>query len=258
MKKSKFFLILLSLVLITFVACSQAAQVNEDTDTTGDIIDEDTIEVPEDAITAELELNSDEFAPGEIIKVTYTSPIDVEDDAWIGLLPSDVEHGDEEVCDEYDLDFHLIDAGEKDEVVQFTAPDEEGLYDIRMFDSDWEGNELISVTFEVTEDIESSDEGEVYIELDESVYTPEELILITYYAPLDIEDNAWIGIIPSDIEHGEEEVCDQHDLDYNYVEAGEGSTDFYAPTEPGSYDIRMFSSDYEGKEIISITFEVEE
>lgn len=255
---SKIFLILLSVfVLISFVACSQAPQ--DDSETTEDTVDVDTTEVEDEEIIAEIELDSDEYAPGEIIIVIYSSPENIEDDAWIGMLPANVEHGDEEVCDEYDLDFHLIDPGDKDEVVEFTAPDEPGLYDIRMFDSDWEGEEILSITFEVTDDAEEEIVGEdIYIELDESIYSPEELILITYYAPEDIEDDAWIGIIPSEIEHGEESVCDEHDLDYDYIEPGEGSTDFYAPVEPGSYDIRMFTSDFDGDEIISISFEVEE
>lgn len=158
MQKSNMLGILVVLVALSFsvlfFSCSQEPE-PQDTDTT-DVVEPDTVEVPE-VVEPELTLNAEYYLPGDEILVTYKVPAEFEDDAWVGLIPSEVEHGDEEVCDEFDLDFHLI-GDEKEAEVSFYAPEELGMYDIRLFDSDFEGKEIRSVSFEVVEEIPSGDE----------------------------------------------------------------------------------------------------
>ncbi|HOO32002.1 MAG TPA: hypothetical protein PK466_03065 [Thermotogota bacterium] len=93
---------------------------------------------------------------------------------------------------------------------------------------------------------------------DESgVFIPGELISVGYYIPAEFLDDApWIGIVPSDVEHGSETVNDQYDVDYVYLYDAEGVISMNAPDEPGYYDFRMNDSDYDGKEVTYLTFEV--
>ena len=147
-------LVALSFLVFSMASCSQEPE-PQDTDTT-DVVEPDTVEVPE-VVEPELTLDAEYYLPGAEILVNYKVPADFEDDAWVGLIPSEVEHGDEEVCDEFDLDFHLI-GDEKEAEVIFYAPEECGMYDIRLFDSDFEGKEILSVSFEVVQEIPSGDE----------------------------------------------------------------------------------------------------
>ncbi len=70
--------------------------------------------------------------------------------------------------------------------------------------------------------------------------------------------NAWVGIIPSNVPHGDEAQNDSYDLTYQYLNGmTSGMLVFSAPTVPGSYDFRMHDTDSNGKEIASVTFTVQ-
>jgi hypothetical protein len=87
--------------------------------------------------------------------------------------------------------------------------------------------------------------------------SPGESIAVAYTAPKGYKENAWVGIIPSDVEHGSESRNDQHDLTYQYLRGStSGSLTFKAPSKPGKYDFRMHDTDSDGLEVASITFEV--
>jgi len=76
-----------------------------------------------------------------------------------------------------------------------------------------------------------------------------------------LDTNAWVGLIPSDIDHGSESTNDQHDMSYQYLNGQvSGSMTFTAPNEPGSYDLRLNSSDSAANatELAYVTFEVTE
>jgi hypothetical protein len=69
--------------------------------------------------------------------------------------------------------------------------------------------------------------------------------------------DAWVGIIPSHIPHGDEAINDRHDLAYQYMEGRSRVTMiFRAPLEPGRYDLRLHSTDSNGVELASGAFEV--
>jgi len=64
-------------------------------------------------------------------------------------------------------------------------------------------------------------------------------------------------MIPSKVPHGDENVNDQHDIQYQYLQKkGSGVMKFVAPPEGGAYDFRLNSSDSDGVEITSVTFQV--
>jgi hypothetical protein len=96
------------------------------------------------------------------------------------------------------------------------------------------------------------------LSLGRDVYMPGDTINLVYMAPAGLPTNAWIGIIPSAVPHGSEEVNDQNDISYQYLEGTtSGVMEFIAPSAPGSYDLRMSESDNGGRELASITFTVQ-
>lgn len=67
--------------------------------------------------------------------------------------------------------------------------------------------------------------------------------------------NAWVGIVPADVPHGNESVNDQHDLAYRYLNnRPEGEYQFTAPAKGGRYDLRLHDTDSNGKEVASVGF----
>lgn len=80
---------------------------------------------------------------------------------------------------------------------------------------------------------------------------------VSFNTSVAFASNAWIGIIPSNIPHGSEDVNDQHDISYVYVKGEkEGIKEMAAPTTPSVYDVRFNDTDNNGKEIASVTFTV--
>jgi hypothetical protein len=95
------------------------------------------------------------------------------------------------------------------------------------------------------------------LKIDKDKYLPNEVFTVTYVAPAEFEKSAWIGIIPSGIQHGSESTNDKHDLTYQYLnKSTSGQFTFRAPSNPGSYDLRMHDTDNNGKEVASVTFTV--
>jgi hypothetical protein len=92
------------------------------------------------------------------------------------------------------------------------------------------------------------------LSLDKTVYRPNEEMVISFTASKEIADNAWIGIVPSNVSHGSSKKNDDNDIDYDFLAAEtSGRLLLLAPDTRGSYDIRM--SDPE-KEITSVSFQV--
>jgi hypothetical protein len=95
------------------------------------------------------------------------------------------------------------------------------------------------------------------LDTDKSAYAPGETITVTFSAPEGLPTNAWVGIIPSSVPHGDEAQNDTFDLTYQYLNGmTSGTLVFSAPSVPGSYDFRMHDTDSNGKEIASVTFTV--
>lgn len=104
--------------------------------------------------TNSLSLDQTTFAPGEPISVHFTAEPDLNETAWVGIVPSNVPHGSEVTNDANDLQYQQI-AGQTSGVLTLTAPSQPGAYDLRMNDTDyaWEnGKEIASVSFTVSDD----------------------------------------------------------------------------------------------------------
>ena len=201
-----------------------------------------------------LGLNVDKsvYGPGENIQVTFTAPADFAPNAWVGLIPANIPHGDESLNDQHDLAYKYLE-GQTSGTIIFAAPATPGPFDVRMHTSDNNGQEVASVTFTVAGAASSADS----LKLNKSVYGPGENIQVNFTASPGYPRNAWMGIIPSNIPHGNESQNDQHDVAYQYLEGQtSGTMVFSAPATPGSFDVRLHTSDNNGKEVASVTFTV--
>ena len=198
-----------------------------------------------------LTLEKTDCAPGESISVKFTAPSTYVEKAWVGIIPSDIPHGSEAENDKHDLAYQYLNKKTEGTLI-FKAPWKQGSYDLRMNDTDDNGNEVASVTFKVAGDV-----GTGTLKLNKTKYRKGREIKVEFTASDKFPRNAWVGIIPSNIAHGSEAVNDQHDLAYQYLEnRTSGTLIFKAPNKSGSYDIRMHNTDDNGVEVGSVTFTV--
>lgn len=188
------------------------------------------------------------FASGTKFTVRFEAAQTFHDNAWLGVVPSDVPHGSELVNDQHNLGYRYIRGRTAGEDV-LTAPSQPGDYDVRLHDSDNNGREVASAAFTV-----ETATGKVW--LDKNEFTSAENMEVHFSAPV-LGDKAWVGIIPSDIPHGSESENDRHDVSYKYVHGDpNGTVALTTPSAVGSYDVRLHDTDNNGSEIASVTFNV--
>lgn len=197
----------------------------------------------------ELKLAKQSFAPGEDITVIYKASADYAGNAWVGIIPSNIAHGSEDENDKFDVAYQYLNKNTAG-TLTFKAPAQAGNYDLRMHDTDSSGKEVASVSFTVGG-------AENSLKLSKTQFTPGEVMSVDFTASTAFPDNAWVGVIPSNVAHGSETENDKHDLEYKYLsKQAKGTLTFKAPASPGSYDLRMNDTDSDGKEVASITFAV--
>ncbi|MCP4895712.1 MAG: hypothetical protein GY906_01955 [bacterium] len=188
------------------------------------------------------------FSSGTKLTAHFQAAETFHENAWLGIVASDVPHGSEQVNDQHDVDYRYIRGRTSGEVV-LTAPSEPGSYDVRLHDTDRNGREVASDTFMV-----EAATGKVW--LDKQEFMSAEKMVVHYSAPA-LGEHAWAGIIPSGIPHGSEDVNDQHDIDYKYVKSdSDGTVELNAPAAEGRYDIRLHDTNNKGTEIASVSFTV--
>ncbi|WP_338760631.1 hypothetical protein WAF17_13965 [Bernardetia sp. ABR2-2B] len=195
------------------------------------------------------------FESKEKIKLTFVINQRLNRHPWIGIVPSKIPHGDEATNDQHDISYKYFD-NQENGVLEFEAPKEIGKYDFRMHSSDKNGIEITYVSFEVVEKNTFIDlDGE--LSLEKTSFAPNERIMLSFKVNKKLNQYPWIGIIPSEIPHGDEARNDKYDISYDYFTNKEsGVLKFKAPKKAGKYDFRMHSSDKNGVEITSISFEV--
>ncbi|MBU1172637.1 MAG: VWA domain-containing protein [Proteobacteria bacterium] len=198
-----------------------------------------------------LSLRKHSFTAGERIWVHFSTPEKYTAKAWIGIIPSDIPHGSEEVNDEHDLTYKYLNKEQTGDL-EFFAPGTPGQYDFRMHNTDENGVEVASVSFQVTS-------GAATLSLSKSSLVCGEPFDVQFKTLVPLSPKAWVGIIPSDIPHGSEQRNDDHDIAYKYLgDKPNGSLSFNAPSKPGNYDMRLHDTDDNGSEIASIPFTVSE
>jgi hypothetical protein len=82
---------------------------------------------------------------GQTVEITYSATAKLTGTAWLGIIPSDVPHGDGYENDRYDVLFVYL-KGRATGAVKVTIPTniQQGEYEIRIFDSDDNGHEVAS------------------------------------------------------------------------------------------------------------------
>jgi hypothetical protein len=99
--------------------------------------------------------------------------------------------------------------------------------------------------------------GAARVWLDEAVVAPGEPVTVHFTAPASFASDAWIGIVPALAPHGSEAACDQADVSYEYLSGRtSGDVTLAAPDRPGPWDVRMFDTDQNGREVVSTRFQV--
>ena len=83
------------------------------------------------------------------------------------------------------------------------------------------------------------------IQIDNANPVAESTVTASFTAPPWPSDRkAWIGLMNSDVPHGSEAECDEHDVAFEYLDGRtEGTAEFTIP-QGGFWDIRMFDSDH--------------
>jgi len=200
--------------------------------------------------SAEVWLDQTTFFPGASIPVNFRSASALGDSAWIGVVASDIPHGSASENDRHDVSYVYV-RGLTEGTVSVNGPRQPGSWDVRLHDSTAsDGNEIAFASFKV-------ELPAAQLELEKTVYAPGEAITVGFNVPEGLPNNAWAGVVPSEIPHGSEATNDQHDLEYRYLSGStSGSLSFSAPEQPGSYDIRLHDTDGGGTEIASASFTV--
>ncbi len=194
------------------------------------------------------------FQPGEDIIVSYKSAEALPPEAWLGLMHSNTPHMNGAINDQYDQAYHYLEQATEKSFI-FKAPEVAASYDIRVSEgSKEESKEMGFVSFIVSQ---TNEIPEASLMLEKMVFAPSEQMTLKFTAPIEAAEKGWIGIVPSGIPHGDEDLNDQHDLSYQYTNGKTtGTFLFNAPTEAGSYDLRLHTSSENGKEIAYASFEV--
>lgn len=188
------------------------------------------------------------FVSGTKFTVQFEAAETFHDNAWLGIVPSDVSHGSEQINDQHDLSYRYV-RGRTSGSETFTVPSRPGGYDVRLHDSDRNGREVAYDSFTV-----EAAAGKIW--LDKHEFKSAEKIVVHYSSP-SLGDRAWAGIVPSDVPHGSEQVNDQHDISYKYVRSSsEGIVELNAPAAEGRYDVRLHDTDNNGSELASVSFTV--
>ena len=245
-----------------------------------------------------LTLDKASFLPGpnQNVKVYFSTDYPLHDDAWIGVIPVGVPHGPEAEGDDHDLSYQYVEDAKYDasskKYVTLPVPEIAGSYEVRMYSSDDEelGTELayaalyvglsappaattpvvtkppVTVTPPPAGPAAGTSLGNTVLTLSQASYLPGANQKVNVYFSTDypLFDDAWIGIIPSEVPHGPEKEADNYDLTYQYVDDAkyDASSKKYVsldvPQAAGSYDVRMYSSDDEelGLELASVRLTV--
>ena len=211
---------------------------------------------PEDDTTTEsaaiaINLSKPSFKGNEGIDFTFVAP-ELPDDAWIGIVPAGIPHGDEAVNDEHETSFKYLEGRTRG---GFTLPNPgPGQWTLRMHDTDNNGRELAYVAFTV--EMDSSDSStSPSLSTETGRIAPGSPITVSFSGASGDASN-WIGIYrkeaPSDAEN--------HHGNWLYVNGSqttmneglkEGSVTFPGGMDEGDYEARLFASN--GYELLAST-----
>jgi len=223
----------------------------ETTDTKQDTTKKEEVK-KETPMTGTVTLAKTEFEPGEEVIVDFKAEGTIGSNAWVGLIPSNVEHGNESKNDEYDISYQYL-GTRTSGTMTFVAPVDTGKFDLRMNSTDNNGVEVSSVSFTVKGVANKKAE----LTLEKKSFAQGEQMNVSFKANPAWEVKAWVGLVPADTKHGSAAEADKVDIAYDYLNGrSKGTMKFMAPSQSGKYSLRMFDA-YSGKEVKSVDFTVE-
>ena len=183
--------------------------------------------------------------------VTYEN-LPENSDAWIGVVPSDTPHNEQDANNAY-IKYSSLKDFESGNFTGFELSDNSlsGNYDLRIYANDNGGKELSCVTFYI--DGPKAEITNVQWNPDTRTVTADVI-----YANFSDDNSAWIGVVPSDTPHNEQDA-DRADVNYIFLRNFESGA-FPGITVPndisGSYDLRIYSNDYNGSELACTNFKI--
>ncbi len=194
---------------------------------------------------AKILLDKTVYAAGERIIVTaggITQQME-EDDAFIAIYESGAEHGQWK-------EFHYPKRGESQ--LEFTAPEEKGAYEMRLYRKDGEYTDetfVLSVSFTVGA-VTVDNPGR--IELDGDAYLANSVIQVrvTGITEQMEKDGAFAAIYQKGAKHNEWGA-------YDYPKAGDSILELRTPNLNGEFEIRLYSMDHfysEATFVMSVPF----
>ncbi len=239
-----------SIAILLSIGCGKKKP-TEPTETKQDTTKQEEVK-KETPMTGTLTLTKTELEPGEEVMLDFKAEGTIGSNAWIGLIPSNIEHGNESKNDENDLSYQYLGTRTSGSLT-FVAPADTGKFDLRMNSTDNNGVEVASVTFTVKGKANTKAE----ITLEKKSFAQGEQINVSFKANPLWEAKAWIGLVPAYTKHGSATEADKIDVAYDYMNGrSKGTMKLSAPSTPGKYSLRMFDS-YSGKEVKSVDFTVE-
>ena len=213
-------------------------------------------DAPEDDVTTfapaiAINLSKSSFKGNEGIDFTFVAP-ELPNDAWIGIVPAEIPHGDEAVNDEHETSFKYLEGRTRG---GFTLPNPgTGQWTLRMHDTDNNGRELAYAAFTV-ETASSDAPTSPSLSTETGRITPGSPITVSFSGASGDALN-WIGIYrkeaPSDAEN--------HHGNWLYVNGSqttvnerlkEGSVTFPGGMGAGEYEARLFANN--GYELLAST-----
>jgi hypothetical protein len=181
---------------------------------------------------ANISLDKAIYAPGEKVTVT-TSGITqqmVDNDAFVAVYEAGAAH------EEWGA-YAYLDIGSN--VLDLTAPDEEGAYEVRLYNKDNEYTDetfVMKVSFTVG-NVTVNNPGK--ISLDKETHTAGTMITVRYSEVTQLmeDEGAFVAIYEKGAKHTEWGG-------YAYVKAGSGAVEVKAPNLNGDFEMRLYTQDH--------------
>ncbi len=195
-------------------------------------------ETQSEPLTVSLSTDGNCFIRNTDITIDIDIKGDVPDDAWITFVPSEIPHTEKE-SDEHNGNYSYL-KDIKDGSVTLKAPNHSGNYDIRVFDSDYsdDAKEIACLPILLRNSYLKATAS-----VDSRIVKPSTEMNILVEMSGDVQDDAWITFIPSEIEHTEA-VADNYNGKYIYLkDTDDNVAVLKTPEEEGYYDIRIFNGD---------------
>ena len=179
-----------------------------------------------------LTMRADQLLPGDSVAADYHAE-GLSDNAWVGVVPAATPHGSEAVNQGARLGYQTLPDGTGSGSLSFDLPDAPGEYELRMFDTDFNGMEVASAGFEVLE--------QEILHVDRPSYLLGETMTVRAYLP-DPSKKRDVVLVPASLPVLDE-VPPPSDLVIHLENLAQGEqfeARQAAPPVAGEYEIRLY------------------